>query len=466
MRSGLKNRPIAVKKAVSNLRKFKNISSTKLEELKQVKLKQRTFSKMRAFRQWRSQKLDSLVEFDVKLFESDIDTPAMLTKENFRHSLCMFIPEVTKLKDGSDYPGKTLYEMITSIQKYLNQHKVFWKLIDDPEFLEVRTVLDNVMKERAEQNIGLIKKQAQFISMEHEQELWEKGILREENADKLSSTILFLIGVNVGLRAGDKHYCLRRDSKEKKSQLSFERAPNGKRCLVYREDNITKTNDGGVGSLKKDRKEVWIYPNVNVTRCTVRLVDKYISLLPPVSTKTKKLNFYLCSLEKRNPAQWYGESVVGCHTLCQVVKNLLKDAKLDGYFTNHSLRRTGTTHLFQAGVDRKIIKEYTGHVSDAVDKYQATSHAQREHVSKVLSGNFDDKVVNIDAEKDTKETNRDIEVNVCSGKSVNIPTKECNFGQNSVKLSKGQDLGDMINKILAGKHSNKTKIKLEIEFCD
>ena len=65
---------------------------------------------------------------------------------------------------------------------------------------------------------------------------------------------------------------------------------------------------------------------------------------------------------------------------------LLKDAKLDGYFTNHSLRRTGTTRLWQAGIDRKIIKEFTSHVSDAVDKYQVTSEAQRQELSSVLKG--------------------------------------------------------------------------------
>ena len=52
-------------------------------------------------------------------------------------------------------------------------------------------------------NIGTVTKQAKFISMEHENKLWEKGVLGEDTPDKLRSTVLFLIGVNVGLRAGD-----------------------------------------------------------------------------------------------------------------------------------------------------------------------------------------------------------------------------------------------------------------------
>ena len=139
----------------------------------------------------------------------------------------MFIPEVTKLKDGSDYPGKTLYEMVTLIQKYLHQHNVLWKLFDDPQFLEVRTVLDNVMKERAKQNIGTVTKKAEFISMEFEDELWKKGVLGKDTPDKLRDTVLFLLGVNIGLRAGDEHYDLRRDSNGKNSQLTFERSQMG-----------------------------------------------------------------------------------------------------------------------------------------------------------------------------------------------------------------------------------------------
>ena len=67
------------------------------------------------------------------------------------------------------------------------------------------------------------------------------------------------------------------------------------------------------------------------------------------------------------------------NTLHKVVGKMLKSAELDGYFTNHSLHRSGTSRLFQAGIDRKIVKEYTGHVSDAVDKYQITSAEQKKN---------------------------------------------------------------------------------------
>ena len=44
--------------------------------------------------------------FDANL--SDLDN---ITQNALQHSLCMFIPEVTELRGGSPYPGKTLYEI-------------------------------------------------------------------------------------------------------------------------------------------------------------------------------------------------------------------------------------------------------------------------------------------------------------------------------------------------------------------
>ena len=336
---------------------------------------------IKTFKEWRRSKLMESGVVDVKLLEVDVDLVNSLTKEELSYALCKFIAEVTK-KDGTDYPGKTLYELIVSIQKYLNQKNIPWKLIDDPSFLDVKTVLDNVMKERALANIGMVKKQAEFITEEYENQLWRSGTLGEDTPEKMHNTVLFLLGINLALRAGDEHYDLRRDSPDRKSQISFERnTESGKRCLVYREDTVTKTNDGELSNLKKERKVVWVFPSTAINWCPVRLVDKYISLCPEKTKTGKKEKFYLRPLEKVNPAQWFGEQPVGNDTLSKMVRKLLKNCNLDGYFTNHSLRRTSATHLFQAGVDKKIVKEITGHVSDALDKYQITSKAQKENVS-------------------------------------------------------------------------------------
>ena len=101
--------------------------------------------------------------------------------------MCRFIPEVMKQKGSGPYPGKTLYQLVVTIQKYLNINKIMWHLVymKSNESEDLRNVLDNVMKERAELGIGNVKQQAQFISYEYKEELWDQNILGEDTPDKL-----------------------------------------------------------------------------------------------------------------------------------------------------------------------------------------------------------------------------------------------------------------------------------------
>ena len=298
-----------------------------------------------------------------------------LTKASLNEALCYFIPEVTKSKGQGMYPGRRLYQLVIGIQKHLNVCKVHWKLIDDIEFDDMRIVLDNVMKERASLQIGTIRKQADVITYKQEAKMWNEEILGEDSPDTLCNTVLYLLGVNLALRAGDEHYCLRRDVPGQDSQLSFRRNLKGVRCLVYEEDTVTKCNDGGLNQMRKQCKIVWVHPSENITKCPVRLSDNYIGLCPRYY---KKANFYLQSLQKPNPCVWYAEQVVGINTIKKTVRNMLGEANVNLYFMNHSLR------LFQAGIDRKLAKEVTGHSSDVVDLYQITSDTQRETISKVM----------------------------------------------------------------------------------
>ena len=59
----------------------------------------------------------------------------------------------------------------------------------------------------------------------------------------------------------------------------------------------------------------------------------------------------------------------------------MKEGGFKGYYTGHSLCRSGTTRLSDAGVPKK---ECTGHVSDAIDKYMVTSESEREKISNIL----------------------------------------------------------------------------------
>ena len=44
--------------------------------------------------------------------------------------------------------------------------------------------------------------------MNLEEKLWKDSLLGEDTPDKLCSTVLFSLGINLGLRAGDEHHDL------------------------------------------------------------------------------------------------------------------------------------------------------------------------------------------------------------------------------------------------------------------
>ena len=164
--------------------------------------------------------------FDVRIYESDLDRVELLECDSFEYAMCNFIAEVKKV-DGSEYPGKTLYHLVVSIQKHVNSKGKNWKLIEGSQFSGLCNVLNNLMKEHAKSNIGNVKRQAEMLDSNIEEKLWSSGALGEENPEQFRWTVLFLLGLNAGLRAGDEHYALHRDSPTLPSQLQFERNEKG-----------------------------------------------------------------------------------------------------------------------------------------------------------------------------------------------------------------------------------------------
>ena len=83
---------------------------------------------------------------------------------------------------------------------------------------------------------------------------------------------------------------------------------------------------------------------------------------------------------------WYSKVPEGHNTLSQTVARLCKQAVIAGYKTNHSLRVTSATRLFQSGVDKQLIMSHTGHRSiDGIRSYKRISEEQKRAISGILS---------------------------------------------------------------------------------
>ena len=64
---------------------------------------------------------------------------------------------------------------------------------------------------------------------------------------------------------------------------------------------------------------------------------------------------------------------------------MMKRGGVEGNFKNHSMRKATCTRLFGKGVDPQLIKEQTGHKSEAVMLYKKSNLQQKKEVSDMLS---------------------------------------------------------------------------------
>ena len=67
-----------------------------------------------------------------------------------------------------------------------------------------------------------------------------------------------------------------------------------------------------------------------------------------------------------------------------MVKNMCNEAGLNGNFTNHSLRASGATQLFQNDVPEKVIQE-VHHSTKALQQYERVAIQQKQVASNILT---------------------------------------------------------------------------------
>ena len=73
--------------------------------------------------------------------------------------------------------------------------------------------------------------------------------------------------------------------------------------------------------------------------------------------------FYLKPLKICTDDVWYSKVPIGHNTLRETIKRVCAEAGLGGKRTNHSLRATSATRMYQAGIDEQLITERTGESS-------------------------------------------------------------------------------------------------------
>ena len=291
--------------------------------------------------------------------------------------LSKFILEIRK-KDGSRYPRNTLISLVAGMNSYLAPLNLF----KDEVFHNFRTALDISCKESTEAGAGLNKKQAEVITEAEEEKLWNSGQLGDDTPMKLINTLVYLNGLHFALRSGKEHRDLTLDK--------VKVIPANENCEFYcveYTEKLSKTNGGGFKHRKvepKHVKHVDVNSKENPARSHALLIEKYICLRQQLTNKNV---FYLTPLkgDVMDNEPWFKDVPMGHNMLQNIVKKMCQSCGISGRKTNHSLRATCATRLYQNGVDEQLIMMRTGHRSEkGVRVYKRTQEIHHHDTSFII----------------------------------------------------------------------------------
>ena len=295
-------------------------------------------------------------------------------------NLSRFSVEARK-SSGEHYPPSSIHQLLCGLLRHMrevNPHCPNFLDKKDASFRQLHHTLDVHFHKLHSDGIGRKVKQTDTISKDEEKRLWKSGVLGDGDPKSLQNAVFYALGKTLCLRGGIEHRAL------KLSQLERRRQPDH---YVYIE-NVSKNRNGSFKQLHVKGKTVPVYkcPELG-SKCPVYLLDKYISKLPPKAIENDV--FYVRALDKvpSDPAApWYSVAPIGKHTLSDKVKKMCNTAGIVGHKTNHSLRATGATQMYESGVPEKLIQERTGHRSiEALRMYERSNSGQHQAVSRILS---------------------------------------------------------------------------------
>ncbi len=161
--------------------------------------------------------------------------------------------------------------------------------------------------------------------------------------------MVYYSGLYFSLLSGKEHRDLAWD------QIELVEPANNVPFLLCNE-NTSKNNAGGLAKRKVTPKQVKQHANAtNPSRCFVKLFTLYQDHCPPPSRR-KTNTFYLAPIRKP-------KTTMAITRFAKRSNDSAKRPVSRVFKTNHPLRVSNATRLFQSGVDEQLIMTRTGHRS-------------------------------------------------------------------------------------------------------
>ena len=145
----------------------------------------------------------------------------------------------------------------------------------------------------------------------------------------------------------------------------------------------SKNHSGGVSDKSHGKIVTIIDTPPHVSH--VQILDAYLSRVPPEVQPTDRFYLQPLPFTPTGNRAWYWANPLGKNKLQHMVKEMFRQANIEGNFTNHSLRATCATQLFNAGVPEVLVQKQTGHKSlDSLRLYERVTTSQKKVVSGII----------------------------------------------------------------------------------
>jgi hypothetical protein len=269
----------------------------------------------------------------------------------------------------------TLAGLAAGLQMYLqnkcNRRNMWLLKKDDENFKLFRDALDKRRKELIASGVGIVPKQADPITNEDEEQLWNSGTFNTNTSQGLSYLVYFYNCKVFGFRAKDEHVELLAE------QFSFG-SDKGKKFMQY-SGRLAK-NMTGAFSSKATPRIVKHYADSTNPRCLVGIYELYLSMIPATG------RFYRRPLPSVSGIS-FSSVHVGVNKLCSYMHDMFVAAKIDltnRFITGHSGKVTCCTNLYKSNFDDQAIKLRSGHRSEAVRAYKRPSEELLHELSVAL----------------------------------------------------------------------------------
>ena len=327
---------------------------------------------LRVFRTWREQRNE---HEDDKCPETLLEEPQV---ELLNFWLSRFVMEARR-EDGKPYPPSSINNILSGLYRFsktcVPKGMVCPNFMNrkDPLFRDLTGAIQVRYRELRESGVGAMVRHAPVVTVEEEDRLWQSKVIGDHSPLALLSAIFFYVGKTFCIRGGDEQRLLKRSQ--------FVRSYNPD-CYTYTENG--SKNHAGI-NFREANKVVPVYSNVKARpRCLVYLLDLYFKKFP--SRATEMDLFYLRPKKSvsTSTSEWYDCAPIGRDKLKVFLNTMCSEAGIHEKKTNHSLRATGASALFNAGVPEKLIRDVTGHRSSALHLYERPTIEQKQSVSKVL----------------------------------------------------------------------------------